>query len=179
MKTIFFAAIFLAATLPGSAQQPPVYVVNGKVVADAANIPPEVIESEQMLPADEETIARYGEQASNGVLLITLKYDEPAVFPADSLSFGHYIAEKIAWPQDNPVARVSLRYTITTDGQIVVGNILQSTDSRLKRRVLKAVIEAPRWQPATKNGKPVETEGVLTVQLPAGREMLQEPIMVW
>ncbi len=178
MKTILLAAIFCAATLPAVAQQLPLYIVNGVEMSDVSSIPPQDIENEEMLPADEETIARYGEKASNGVIVITLKYDKPAVFAADTVSFSNYIARHIVWKADDPVARVSLRYTINTDGQLVVGDILQSTDSRLKRRVLQAVAEAPRWQPAQKGGNPIVSEGVLTIQLPAGKEMPPERVMI-
>ena len=71
--TLAFAGIFSAAA------QDPIYVVNGQVVSDIRNIPPGDIESTEMLPADEQTIARYGTEASNGVILITLRYDTPAV----------------------------------------------------------------------------------------------------
>ena len=73
--TLAFAGIFSAAA------QDPIYVVNGQVVSDIRNIPPGDIESTEMLPADEQTIARYGTEASNGVILITLRYDTPARFP--------------------------------------------------------------------------------------------------
>ena len=63
--TLAFAGIFSAAA------QDPIYVVNGQVVSDIRNIPPGDIESTEMLPADEQTIARYGTEASNGVILIT------------------------------------------------------------------------------------------------------------
>ena len=104
---------------------------------------PLYIENVEMLPADEETIARYGQRAAHGVMLITLRYDRPASFPADS-AFGSYIARQVRWDESEPTARVVLRYKITPDGETVVQQELESTDNRLKRRVLKAVAEAPR-----------------------------------
>ena len=123
------------------------------------------IENVEMLPADEETIARYGDKAANGVMLVTLRYDQSAVFTADS-TFSGYIARQVKWGDDEPAARIVLRYTVTPEGDTVVAQELESTDSRLKRRVLKAVAEAPRWTPARKNGTPVESEGILHIQLP-------------
>lgn len=156
----------------------PLYIVNGKVAGEIRTIPPEEIEHVEMLPADEETIARYGERAMNGVMLITLRYDEPARFPADT-TFGNYIARQVRWEEDDPVARVVLRYTITPEGTIRIDDTLESTDSRLKRRVVKAVEESPRWQPARKNGKPVASEGVLSIQLPEGRPMPRRVELVY
>ena len=77
MKRYFlFISALLAATLPVAAQQP-LYIVNGVETEQIASIPPDDIENVEMLPADEETIARYGLRASNGVLLVTLRYDSP------------------------------------------------------------------------------------------------------
>lgn len=144
--------LFLAAAVRAATPRPqPLYIVNGKETSEIRSIPPEDIENVEMLPADEETIARYGQRAAHGVMLITLRYDRPASFPADS-AFGSYIARQVRWDESEPTARVVLRYKITPDGETVVQQELESTDNRLKRRVLKAVAEAPRWHPAQKNG---------------------------
>lgn len=168
---IILSALLFAATVRAATPKPtPMYIVNGKETTEIRSIPPEDIEHVEMLPADEETIARYGERAVHGVMLITLRYDEPAAFPADS-TFGNYIASRVRWDAKEPAARVVLRYTITPEGDTIVDQELESTDNRLKRRVLKAVEEAPRWRPAQKNGRPIESEGVLSIQLPAGKPM--------
>ena len=153
--TLAFAGIFSAAA------QDPIYVVNGQVVSDIRNIP----------PGDEQTIARYGTEASNGVILITLRYDTPARFPEADGSFNDYISEQTDWDDSLPAARVVLRYKITTDGRTVPTDELEATDRRLRRRVIDAVEKAPRWQPAMRDGKPVESEGVLRVQLPEGKSV--------
>lgn len=163
--TLIFAGIFSAAA------QDPIYVVNGQVVSDIRNIPPGDIESTEMLPADEQAIARYGTEASNGVILITLRYDTPARFPEADSSFNDYISAQTEWDDSLPAARVVLRYKITTDGRTVPTDELEATDRRLRRRVIDAVEKAPRWQPAMRDGKPVESEGVLRIQLPEGKSI--------
>ncbi|MDE5962634.1 MAG: TonB-dependent receptor plug domain-containing protein [Alistipes sp.] len=172
------AVLFLASVatfcvaVAGTRIQRPLCIVNGTPTSeDVALIPPEDIERIETLPADEETIARYGEQASNGVILLTLRYDEPARFCVEGMTFGEYIARQVKWADDEPVARVVLRYTVTPEGRTVIAAELESTDNRLKRRVLKAVEGAPNWIPAMKNGQPVASEGVLRVQLPDGKRM--------
>ena len=168
---LFLFLLCSAAALRAATPKPmPMYIVNGKEPKEIRSIPPEDIEHVEMLPADEETIARYGQRAAHGVMLITLRYDQPAAFPADS-TFGHYIARQVRWDASEPAARVVLRYKITPEGDTVVHQELESTDNRLKRRVLKAVAGAPRWQPALKNGRPIETEGVLSIQLPEGKRI--------
>lgn len=177
MNRLLLTCVCCAATLSVAAQQP-LYFVNGTPADDIASIPPDDIELVEELPADEETIARFGPRASNGVILITLRYDEPASFPADT-TFGSYIARQIRWSDDDPVARVVLRYTIMPEGTIRVDKLLESTDNRLKRRVLKAVEESPRWQPALKNGLPIASEGILSIQLPEGRRMPRQVELVY
>ena len=171
--------LFLAAAVRAATPRPqPLYIVNGKETSEIRSIPPEDIENVEMLPADEETIARYGDKAVNGVMLVTLRYDQSAVFTADS-TFSGYIARQVKWGDDEPAARIVLRYTVTPEGDTVVAQELESTDSRLKRRVLKAVAEAPRWTPARKNGTPVESEGILHIQLPEGKLMPRQVELVW
>ena len=167
---LLFLLSFAAAVRAASPKPTPMYIVNGKETTEIRSIPPEDIENVEMLPADEEHIARYGRRAVHGVMLITLRYDQPATFPADS-TFGHYIASRVRWDASEPAARVVLRYKVTPEGDTVVHQELESTDKRLKRRVLKAVAEAPRWTPAQKNGRPIESEGVLRIQLPEGKRM--------
>ena len=124
----------------------PVYIVNGERYEGDAfrEIPPAEIERMEQLPADEQTIERYGSDASNGVILITLKYDSKAVFTADSLSFDRYVARRIKWDATDPVARVVYRFKVQCDGSVVLTDLLESTDGRLRRKVVKAVEEAPR-----------------------------------
>ncbi len=175
-RLVLFAALLAATPL---AAQKPLYIVNGTPCDEIAGIETDDIERIEELPADEESIARYGDKATNGVILITLKYDSPAVFEGGE-PFADHIARQVKWGENEPAARVALRYTVTAEGETVAGAILESTDSRLRRRVLKALAEAPRWKPATKNGRPVESEGVLRIQLPEGKPLPGEPyIRIW
>lgn len=153
IRTILFLLVAAAVALPLSAQERrPVYIVNGERYEGDAfrEIPPAEIERMEQLPADEQTIERYGSDASNGVILITLKYDSKAVFTADSLSFDRYVARRIKWDATDPVARVVYRFKVQCDGSVVLTDLLESTDGRLRRKVVKAVEEAPRWSPATR-----------------------------
>lgn len=177
MKRSLLLLFALAATRLVTAQQP-LYIVNGREVAEIASIAPEEIESIETLPADEETIGRYGERAAEGVVLLTLRYDTPARFTADSLSFGAYIARQVAWSEREPAARVVVRYTVTPEGTAVVDRVLEATDRRLQRRVLRAIGEAPRWEPARKQGRPLATSGVVCIQLPEGKPLVRLPELV-
>lgn len=167
--TVILFVVFTFTTTDMFAQQP-LYIVNGVEQDEIKNISPDIIEKTEMLPADEQTIAIYGEKANHGVMLITLRHDLPAIFQGDK-SFEEYIADNVKWESDEPVARVIFRYTITKEGKTVITKELEATNSKLKRRVMQAVEQAPSWLPATKQGVPVESEGVLNIQLPEGKEM--------
>ena len=158
-------------------EQSPLYIVNGVVRESVADIEEEDIELIETLPANEQNIERYGERARNGVVIISLCYDVEAVFTGGE-SFDDYIADHIKWPAHHSVERVTLRYTVESDGSITVGATLQATSRRLLNKVLSAIESAPKWQAATKAGKAVASQHVLCVQLPKGKPMPRERYVV-
>ena len=165
---------FVSAT---AQTQTPLYIVNGVEMESVKHIPEENIEHIDHLVADETTVAKYGERANNGVILITLRYDKEAQFMGDK-PLADYVAERVKWPENYGVARYVARYTIGADGSFRLGTELESTDHQFRKRVLKALQDIPQWQPATKQGKAVESEYVLRVQLPRGKAMPKEPYIV-
>lgn len=175
MRGVFWVPLFflLSVVVPARGQQP-LYIVNGVERSDIRDIAPDVIERMEELPADEFTIAKYGEKGANGVILLTLKYDTPARFTADTVGFARFVARQVKWSDSDPTARIVLRYRIEVDGSLTLQETLQSTDSRFKRRVEKVVEASPRWEPARKAGQPVATEGILRLQLPEGRRLPRE-----
>ena len=160
----------------------PLYIVNGKRMsyADAKEISPRNILSEKMLPADEQTIEKYGAEASNGEVLITLRYDKPARFVLDGKEqrYSGYIAQQVKWEDSDPVARVVIAFKVNADGSVSEREVLEASDKRLLRRVQKAMAEAPKWIPAMREGKGVETDHVLRLTLPLGRKMPAEPVIL-
>lgn len=180
MKLFRTIAISAAACLSLAArtQQRPLYIVNGRQVEQIRDIPPEDILSTELLPADEQTVELYGPQANNGVVIVSLRYDKPAQFGDGSESFAQYIARNIKWPETERTARFVTRFRVLADGTAVLGEELESSDARLRRKALKAFAAAPAWQPATKEGQPVECSLVLRIQLPEGRPMPVEPAII-
>ena len=165
---------FVSATAQA---QTPLYIVNGVEMESVKHIPEQNIEHIDHLPANEATVAKYGEKANNGVILITLRYDKEARFTGNK-PLADYVAERVKWPDNYGVARYVVRYTIGSDGSFRLGTELESTDHQLRKRVLKVLQSLPAWQPATKQGKAVESEYVLRVQLPKGKAMPKEPYIV-
>ena len=169
-------ALSALAVTPAQADPPrrPLYIVNGQPAESLRDVPPDDIVSTEMLPADEQTIALYGAQANYGGIIVSLRYDTPARFGDGTESFAGYVARHVGWGETERVARFVTRFTVMEDGSVRVGEELESTDPRLRRKVLRALSKAPLWQPATKDGEPVESSHVLRIQLPEGRQMPHE-----
>ena len=178
MKKIFilYFAFFILLSASAWAQKP-LYIVNGVEMESVKHISEKNIEHIDHLPANEESVAKYGERANNGVIIVTLRYDKEAKFTGGK-SLVDYVGERVKWPENYGVARFVARYTIEADGSFRLGTILQSTDHQFRKRVLKVLQSLPKWEPATKQGKAVESEYVLAVQLPKGKDMPKEPYIV-
>ena len=155
------------------AQQHPIYVVNGEIRSEIKSIPPDDIISVDMPDIDDKLIEKYGVEANNGVMIIKLKYDKAAIFPTET-SFNDYITSRIEWEDDEEAAHIIFRYKITPTGDIEITKELTSTNARFKRRAYKALEGIPKWHPATREGKPVETEGILNILLPEGKQLPPE-----
>ena len=171
----------LIALLSASAlwAQQPLYVVNGNIVESIEHIPQEDIESIDVLPADEDTIAEWGLAASEGVIIVRLKYDTPATFNAKGYSnFTTYLAQHIKWSDNMPAERASLRLCITEDGAIEIVEVLDTTSRQFLKRVTKAIESAPRWQPAMRDGKAIESLQLVNIQLPLGKELPKDPYVI-
>ena len=177
MRTLATLLAMLWATML-MAQQP-LYVVNGRVVESIEGIPQSDIESINVLPADEETIAEWGLAASEGVIVVRLKFDTPATFAAEGYNnFTAYLAKQIKWDENMPVERASLRLNITEEGNTEVIEVLDTTSRQFLKRVTKAIASAPCWQPAMRDGKPIESLQLVNIQLPLGKELPKDPYVI-
>ena len=156
----------------------PIYIVNGERMDEeqVRAIDPEDIVSNELLPADETTIAKYGQDAANGVILITLRYDTQARFEVDGeeTSFSNYIAQRIKWGEMDPIAQVVMSLEVGADGVAREKEVLESSDRKLLKRIRAALADAPRWVAAKKDGKGLATEHILRITLPIGSKMPRE-----
>lgn len=182
---LFAGLLFLSLSTSDATAQSrkrlPLYIVNGERMSEeqVKGIHPKDIEDNHLLPADEQTIERYGHEAANGVVVITLRYDTPARFEIDgqTTNYSNYIADRVKWDDTDPVARIIISFKVKADGTVSDNDVLEATDKRLLRRIEKAMAEAPRWRPALKDGKGVETTHLLKVTLPKGRTMPRERVV--
>jgi hypothetical protein len=184
MKTLQLLIALLLMPLFASAQKSEgaLIFVNGEQMApeEFAKIDPDDVLNFEVLPADEQTIERYGQEASNGVILVELHYDEEARFVVDDVekSFSDYIASQVKWGEAESVAQVVISFTVDARGKVCDFDTLSSSDRRLERRVVKAMEEAPLWIPATKDGKGVARRKLLKVTLPEGGQIPRERVVL-
>jgi hypothetical protein len=177
MRTLLTLLTLLCASTLWAQQ--PLYVVNGRVVETLEGIQQSDIESIDVLPADEDTIAEWGLGASEGVIIVRLKFDTPATFSAEGVNnFTAYLAKHIKWNESMPAERVSLRLRITDDGTATIVEVLDSTSRQFLKRVTRAIASAPRWQPAMRDGKAIESLQLVNIQLPIGKELPRDPYIV-
>lgn len=159
--------------------QQPLYVVNGKIVDSIEHIAQSDIESIDVLPADEDTIAQWGMAASEGVIMVRLVYDTPATFSAEGIdNYTTYLATKVNWSDKMPAERVSLRIAVGEDGSVAITEVLDSTSRQFLKRVTKAIAEAPHWQPAVRDGNPIESLHLVNLQLPVGKDIPAEQFVI-
>ena len=148
------------------------YVVNGSVVPDIDHIAHEDIESIDHLPADDETIAKWGLGASEGVIIVTLRYDTPALFNAGEFdNFTSYLAKSVRWSENMEPERVSLRIVVDQSGRASISQVLQATSRQFLKRVEQAIEESPLWSPAMRNGQAVESTHLINLLLPEGESL--------
>ena len=171
MRKTILSLLFVFCVTTLSARGP-LYVVNGTVVDSIEHIEQANIAKIDVLPATEETIAEWGIGASEGVILVTLKYDTPAEFVAGEYNnFTSYLAATVKWHDDMSAERVSLRIIVDSQGRVSINKVLQSTSRQFLKRVERAIQQSPQWHPATKDGKAVESIHLVNLLLPEGKTL--------
>lgn len=169
-----FTILAMLCTIEAYAYKP-LYVVNGTVVESIEHIPHENIERIDNLPANEETIAEWGIEASEGVILVTLRYDTEARFShLDFTNFTDYLASTVSWDETMPAERVSLRITVDDKGKATISEVIDSSSKQFLKRVTKAINNAPLWSAAERNGTTIESQHLVNLQLPKGKHMPRE-----
>ena len=171
MRHLVLVILLLLGTASLSARGP-MYVVNGTVVESIEHIAQEDIERIDVLAADDETVAKWGLGASEGVILVTLHYDTPARFECkDESNFTSYLAHNVRWGENMNPERVSLRIVVDTEGKATISKVLQATSRQFLKRVEQAIGNAPLWKPATRNGKAVKSTHLINLLLPEGESL--------
>ena len=166
-------------------------LVDGEVCESMSDIAPADINSVTLLSKGlEDYVARYGEKAKNGVMIVETK--AAAATKGDSRPASEEVKEAWAgrqfasfdgggvenflrWIQQNIIypaeaieaqasGRVLVSFVVDTDGSVVEAKVEQSPHQSLSDEVMRLMNKAPKWTPAPdENGQKVSTKFMLPV----------------
>lgn len=87
--------------------------------------------------------------------------DHPGEFPGGAQALIRWISNNLRYPeaaQQNDIqGRVVVKFIVEKDGSVSNPQVAISVDKDLDREALRLVNKMPKWQPATKNGRPVRS----------------------
>ena len=87
---------------------------------------------------------------------------KPTFQGKDANAFTKWVFSKIVYPEiakENGVqGRVTLQFTIDTDGSVTNVKVLRGVDSSLDKEAVRVVSSSPKWKPGMKRNKPVKVK---------------------
>ena len=92
----------------------------------------------------------------------TVVEDKPKFQGGDANDFTKWVYSHIEYPEvakENGVqGRVTLQFTIDTDGQVKNVQVLRGVDASLDKEALRVVSSSPKWTPGKQRNKPVKVK---------------------
>lgn len=93
--------------------------------------------------------------------------DEVAQFPGGPGAMARWITERMKYPPQAQAwkqqGQVNVRFVVHPDGSLSDFSLAQSATTILDREALRVMRDMPRWQPASKQGKPCRSVVVIPV----------------
>ena len=87
---------------------------------------------------------------------------KPTFQGGDANTFTKWVFSKIVYPEiakENGVqGRVTLQFTIDTDGSVKNVRVLRGVDSSLDKEAVRVVSSSPKWKPGMQRNKPVKVK---------------------
>lgn len=87
---------------------------------------------------------------------------KPTFQGGDANTFTKWVFSKIVYPEiakENGVqGRVTLQFTIETDGSVKNVKVLRGVDSSLDKEAIRVVSSSPKWKPGMQRNKPVRVK---------------------
>ncbi len=87
---------------------------------------------------------------------------KPTFQGKDANAFTRWVFSKIVYPEiakENGVqGRVTLQFTIDTDGSVTNVKVLRGVDSSLDKEAVRVVSSSPKWKPGMQRNKPVKVK---------------------
>ena len=154
----------------------PLFIVDGVRMDEkkAKALSPSEISSISVLK-DKAAIDLYGQDAKDGVVVITLKknvngeasdvFDVVEVmpqFPGGAPKLFEYLSQNIRYPKEAMEAdkqgRVIITFVVGKDGSISDARVVKSVDPLLDAEGLRVISTMPNWTPGTQGGKAVRVK---------------------
>lgn len=117
--------------------------------------------------ADEEDAKEEEEQEEKEEQPAIELPDEAAQFPGGPGAMAKWITERMKYPPQAQAwkqqGQVSVKFVVNSDGSLTDFALAQSATTILDREALRVLRDMPRWQPASKQGKPCRSVVVVPV----------------
>ena len=154
----------------------PLFIVDGVRMDEkqVKAISPDKIASISVLK-DKAAIDVYGQDAKDGVVVITLKenivsgngevfinVEEQPQFPGGAPKLLEYLSQNIRYPKEametDKQGRVIVSFVIRKDGSISDAKVVKPVDPLLDAEALRVVNTMPNWTPGKQSGKAVNVK---------------------
>ncbi len=90
-----------------------------------------------------------------------------ATFPGGESAMYQYLAKNVKYPEEaarnNIQGRVTVKFTVKTDGSLTDFSVVRGIDPSLDKEAVRVIKIMPDWNPATVDGKAVESTYTLPV----------------
>ena len=167
----------------------PLYIVDGKEIADPNTIQPDDIESISVLK-NESSVAAYGERGKNGVILIYTKgaksglqnqvliVEDMPEYPGGELALRNFIDKNTKYPETalekGIQGKVYVTFIINTKGKVTDAKISRGVDPSLNREALRVVNSLPLWKPGKQRGEFVDVPYTVPVNFKPTAQQTQK-----
>lgn len=149
----------------------PLIVIDGVISENQTldNIDPESIHSVAVYK-NSSRIEKYGDQAKDGVIEITLKpkVEVQPEFPGGKTAMQSFINETMKYPADavekGIIGQVFVKFVIEKDGSITNAKISRGVHPSLDKEAIRIVESMPNWIPARKDGENVDVDYEIPVK---------------
>ena len=155
-------------------QLPPPEVPKEPVMSDIIDIVDDDIKVEDNFLLSTEDDASLGVEIKDYVVVqdeevveeeevpFAIVEQKPTFQGGDANTFTKWVFSKIVYPEiakENGVqGRVTLQFTIETDGSVKNVKVLRGVDSSLDKEAVRVVSSSPKWSPGMQRNKPVKVK---------------------
>ena len=111
--------------------------------------------------SDNEPIAhKCGEVEEEEEIPVAIVDEKPKFMGGDENTFRNWVSSNLVYPEiakENGVSgRVTLQFTVGTDGKITNVVVVRGVDASLDREAVRVVSSSPKWTPGKQRDKAVK-----------------------